>query len=548
MSEHAEADYVIIGAGSAGCAVAQRLSAASDASVLVLEAGGWDSRAELHRTDAASVMSVLGSDWSSEIDWGYTTESELHLTGRRVPVARGKVVGGCSSVNALMWVWGNRQDYDGWADVGNLGWSAAEVFPLLARSESFTGVSSAERGRRGPIQVRELDDPSPAAQAFVAATAELGFVRDGQDYNGGEHQDGYGFYYQTTRTSHNLRSSTADSYLKPALSQPNLKVELRAQATRLLLQNGRVAAVAWQQDGHTHLTRVNGEVVLAAGAFESPKLLMLSGIGAADELHAHGIKVEQDLPGVGQNLQDHLFVPVCFQSQVEHPVDALLSEAGLFTSTAADPLAVTPTLQFTFGCVKFLPQGAPPSAAPGPGITFAPIGLKPESRGRVQLRKDDWQVPAVVHGNYLSADRDVNVLAEGVRLAYDLANTAAFSGIAGKPITAGTEPTSDATALRDFVRSNATTLWHPVGTCRMGRDSLAVVDASLRVHGVDGLRVADASIMPEIVAGNTNAAAVMIGERCAELLIHSAYRTVTATRTVEVGLDANVPAKEAYFA
>ncbi|HEU5270235.1 MAG TPA: GMC oxidoreductase, partial [Jatrophihabitans sp.] len=421
-----------------------------------------------------------------------------------------------------MWVWGNRADYDQWAAMGNPGWSADEVFGLLARAERFDDHSSSIRGHHGPIEVRSLDTPTPAARAFVRAAAEIGFDAPLHDYNGGR-QDGFGFFYQTTRSAYNLRSSSADGYLRPALKRRNVELEVEAHVTRIVIEHGRAVAVEWTQHGYSYRTEVGCEVILSAGAFESPKLLMLSGIGPAAQLRSHGIDVLADLPGVGANLQDHLFAPVCFQSNVEPPAGALLSEAGLFTSTDADPYSRTPTLQFTFGGVKFAPQGTPDSDLAGPGITFAPIGLKPESRGRVQLRGNDPRVPAIVRGNYLSTDRDINVLVEGVRLAQELAHTSAMRGIVGKALTAG--PMDNPNDLKQYVRVNATTLWHPVGTCRMGPDRQAVVDAALCVHGVTGLRVADASVMPDIVAANTNAASIMIGEKCAALVLESTALT-----------------------
>ncbi|OKJ11726.1 GMC family oxidoreductase [Kitasatospora sp. CB01950] len=511
------ADYVVVGAGSAGAAVAARLSEDGSANVVLLEAGGWPEREELHRTDAGAVLALLTADWSTSIDWGYATEPEPGVNERRIPVARGRVAGGCSTVNALMWVRGSRRDYDGWRDLGNPGWGYEDVLPYFRRSEDFAGGGSAWRGKDGPVQVAASAEPTPLAEAFVAATRETGY-RSGGDYNA-EHQEGFGFHYQHTRTPEGRRSSTATAYLLPALGRPNLTVQTGAQATRILVEDGRAVGVEYVQGDRTHTLRAEREVIVCAGAFESPKLLMLSGIGPADELRAAGVEVLLDLPGVGRNLQDHLFAPVCYESLRELPPEAPLSEAGLFTRTAAADPSRGPDLQFTFGPVKFLPADAPAELWQGPGFTFAPIALLPASRGTVTLRDTDPRSTAVVRPGYLSDPADLDVLVEGVRLARELAHTAAFDDFRGKEYGPG-KGAVDTAELRAYVRANATTLWHPAGTCRMGAGPDAVVDPDLRVHGIDGLRVADASVMPTVVAGNTHAPSVMIGEKAADLILN----------------------------
>jgi len=515
------ADYVVVGAGSAGCAVAARLSADPSVTVTLLEAGGPDERPEIHRADAASVLSLLTADWRGEIDWGYVTEPEAGMDGRGIPVARGKVLGGCSSVNALMWVRGSRHDYDRWVAEGATGWSYEEVLPYFRAAESYSGGGSELRGADGPVRVRQLDHPSPLASAFVAAAGELGHdaASDG-DYNGAR-QDGFGFLYQTNRDDAGRRCSAADAYLRPALDRPNLTVVTGARTTRLLLDGDRVTGVEYVLGGAPAQIRADREVIVSAGAFESPKLL-----------RAHGIHCVRDLPGVGAGLQDHLFTPVCHQSLQEHPPEALLSEAGLFTHTpAADP-AGPPDLQFTFGPVKFLPAGAPAEQWEGPGLTFAPIAVLPHSRGRVRLRDADPESNAVISAGYLSSAADLEVLVYGVELARELAATRAFDAFRGDELGPGKDITTPA-ELRDYVAANATTLWHPAGTCRMGTGPDAVTDPELRVHGIEGLRVADASVMPSIVAGNTHAPSVMIGERAAAFALGTSQPPLTAARPTE---------------
>lgn len=512
-------DYLVIGAGSSGCVVAVRLSEDDQCTVLLLEAGGWDDRQEIHNVDAASGLALLTSAWSPEIDWGYATVDEPGLGGRSIPIARGKVVGGCSSVNALMWVRGSRFDYDHWSSLGNEGWAFSDVLPYFRRAEDYDGEPGELRGSGGPIGVRRHPNPTAAAEALISGADELGYTSScdsERDYNGAA-QEGFGFYYQSTRTAQDRRCSTATGYLLPARNRANLTVEVGAQVTRLVLRGDRVVGVEYIKDGQACSVAVDREVVLSGGAFETPKLLMLSGIGPAQQLRGHGIECRHDLPGVGRNLQDHLFVPVCYQSRRELSTAAPMSEAGLFTRTGDRIPGTSPNLQFTFGPIKFLAAGAPASQREGPGFTFAPVALQPESSGEVFLTAADPTVPAMVRANYLDSGADMDVLVYGVELARALAATSAFDSLRGAELGPGMSA-KGRIDLREYVRANATTLWHPVGTCRMGFGPDAVVDPELRVHGVGRLRIADASIMPRIVAGNTNAACVMIGEKAVDLI------------------------------
>lgn len=504
-------DVIVVGAGSAGCVVAHRLVTETDARVLLVEAGGPDTRPEIHDELVSSTLSLWGP---GELDWGYQTEPQDALQGRTVPVARGKVWGGSSSINAMVHVRGNHRDYDHWAELGNPGWGYQDVLPYFKRSEDFEGGESTYRGAGGPLSVIYHADPTPVSELLFPATAEIGLRDRGAkfDYNA-EHQEDSPFYYQTTKTRQHRRASTAVAYLYAIQQQPNLTLLSNARVTRLLVEGGRVAGIEYRRDGRTLQARADREVVVCGGAYESPKLLMLSGFGPAQTLRQHDIPVVVDLPGVGQNLQDHMILGVCYLSQQEHPwPPTLIAETGFFTRTrSGEP---SPDLQLKFGGLKFV---SPPYDREGPGFTFAPVIIQPKSVGHLTLRSNSPRDLAILQPNYLRDQADVESFLAGIRLARALAASSALADFVKVEIAPGPEVTSDAD-LVDFIRANAGTLWHPVGTCAMGTDGAAVVDAELRVRGVAGLRVADASVMPRIVAGNTNAACIMIGERAADLV------------------------------
>jgi choline dehydrogenase len=516
MDFELEFDYIIVGAGAAGCVIANRLLENLDCRVLLLEAGERDRNRAIHNTDIQSMTSL----WGSDADWGYTTEPEPGLGDRRISIAQGKVLGGGTSINAMMYVRGNRRDYDRWKYLGNDGWSYPEILPYFKKSENYEGGASPYRGVGGLLHVVDYANPSPVSQAFIAAAMELGYGGNGWDCNSKQQENG-AFFYQSTRTPDNRRCSTAVAFLQPILEQPKLTVITNAQATQLLFNKSKQKAIGveYLQNGNLHRVKVTSEIILSCGAFESPKLLMLSGIGSAEQLQDCGISSVIDLPGVGQNLQDHLLLGVGYRCKQEQPLPNLLSEAGLFTYTEPklDTITDSPNLQFFFGPVQFL---EPQYQVEGPGFTFAPILCQPKSRGRVTLKSKNPQDLAIVRANYLQSDTDLNVLVRGIELSRELANTSAFDEFRGEELAPGFAVRSKL-QLSEYVRQVASTVWHPVGTCKMGIDRNAVVNPQLKVYGVEGLRVADASIMPTITSGNTNAATIAIGEKAADLIINS---------------------------
>jgi choline dehydrogenase len=512
-------DFIVVGAGSAGSVIAHRLAAHPGTTVLLVEAGGPDSLPQIHDQALSSVLSLWGP---GELDWGYATEPQPGLGGRVVPIARGKVWGGSSSINAMLHVRGSRRDYDRWAELGNEGWGYSDVLPYFRRSETFDGGGSAYRGGDGPVSVLTHPQPTPVSRALFAAGTEIGLRDggDGFDYNAAEQEDTV-FYYQTTKNPDLTRSSASTAYLRPAAGLPNLTISDRSLATRLAVSGGRVTGLEYVRDSRTEYARAEHEVIVSAGAFESPHLLMLSGLGPAEQLRRHGVGVVADLPGVGANLQDHMILPVAYLSTGEQDAEAtLIAETGFFTRTRGQGIDEPPGLQMNFGGLKFVP---PNLDQDGPGFTFAPVITQPRSVGAVRLRSADPGELMAVDPGYLTDPADVEAFLDGVDTARALAASRAFEPFAKAEIAPGPQVRTRE-QLEEYVRGYAGTLWHPVGTCRMGVEEDAVVDPRLRVRGVEGLRVADASVMPRIVAGNTNAATIMIGEKAAELILEDNTR------------------------
>ena len=520
------ADYVIVGAGSAGCVLANRLSADPSCQVVLLEAGGDDAQL------AVRIPAAFGKLFRTAADWNYRTAAETGLDGRELYWPRGKLLGGSSSINAQMWVRGHPADYDGWAAAGNEGWGFADVLAHFRRLEDFARTPTPWRGVGGPQRIEDLRDPNPTSLAFVRAAVAAG-IPDNPDVNG-EKNEGVGLTQVTQRRGR--RWSAADAYLRPARRRRNLAIRTGAYAVRVLFDGRRATGVEYIQNGERFVAHAAREVILAAGAVNSPQLLLLSGVGPAEALGNHGIPVVADVPGVGRNLQDHLAVVIVVECRRPVTLVAadsfgkflrwLLFRRGMLTSNVGEACALVklglgasaPDIELIFAPAPYIDHGFVKESRHA--LTVGVILLQPESVGAITLRSADPFMAPMIEPHYLSdpSGADLRLMVEGVKLARRVLATPPLADYVGAAIEpeAGTDGDS---ALSAFVRAQAETLYHPVGTCRMGTDAGAVVDPRLLVRGVERLRVADASVMPRIVRGHTNAPAIMIGEKAADLIL-----------------------------
>ncbi len=522
-------DYIVVGAGSAGCALAGRLTEDGRTSVLLLEAGPKDRNIWIH------IPIGYGKTMFDPVNnWQFYSEPEPHLNGRKIYQPRGRTLGGSSSINGLVYIRGQAEDFDAWAALGNTGWGWSDILPYFKRSERNERGASEYHGGEGPLSVSNIRGKNELVEAFINGAGELGIPRT-DDFNGAR-QEGAGYFQLTTRNG--LRCSAAKAYLPAARAHGNLVVETDAHATGVIFEGKRAVGVRYLRGGQALEARANCEVVLSAGAFQSPQLLQLSGIGDADHLRALGIQPVHDAPQVGKNLQDHLqsrliykcTKPITTNDELrtlwgtakigmrwifrkEGPVAAGIQLGGMFAR--AVPQARTPDVQFHFGTISAdMTAGKPHDFS---GFTVSMYNLRPTSRGEVNARSRDARDAPAALFNYLSTKEDEDMMLAGFRLARGVAASRSMSPYIAEEYRPGPGVASDEETLA-FVREYATTIFHPVGTCRMGDDAASVVDPRLKVRGVTGLRVVDASIMPLLLSGNTNAGAMVIGEKAADMM------------------------------
>jgi choline dehydrogenase len=533
-------DYIIVGAGSAGCVLANRLSADPRCSVLLLEAGPADSYPWIHIP-----IGYAKTMFNPRVNWCFYTEPDPGMNGRKIYWPRGKTLGGSSSINGLISIRGQRADYDRWEAAGNPGWGYDDVLPYFRRLERAVDGDSTYHGTSGPLWCSPIRQRHELIDAVIAAGNQLGIPRN-DDFNGAN-QEGVGYYHLTTRNG--WRCSTASAYLRPIRRRTNLAVATEAHALRVVFDGRRAKAVVYRRGGADQTAAARREVLLCAGALQTPQLLQLSGIGPAALLNAFGIPVVHELPGVGQNLQDHLQARVIFEctkaittnDDLRNPWRKLgiglayvfrrsgpmaigINQGGIFARTTRD--AATPDVQFHIATLSSDMAGSPTHAFPG--FTMSVCQLQPESRGCVRIQSADPMVAPAMQANYLSTEKDRRTLVAGIRLARRLAATAALTPYVRAEYRPGPAATSDADLL-EFAKNTGGTIFHPSGTCKMGpiaSDRMAVVDHQLRVHGIDALRVVDCGAMPTVTSGNTNVPAVMMAEKAADMILACARESV----------------------
>ena len=524
-------DYVIAGAGSAGCVLAARLSEDPAVRVLLLEAGPPDRSIWIHLP-----IGYGKTMWSPRYNWCFHTDPDPNMNGRRIYWPRGKTLGGSSAINGLIYIRGQHEDYDRWARLGNRGWSHDEVLPYFIRSETNQRGASRWHGDRGPLHVSDITAGNELIDAFVAGAGEVG-VPHNDDFNGAQ-QEGAGYYQLTTRNG--LRCSSATAYLRPARARRNLTVLCEARALRIVIRNGRAAGVEYLHQGERKTAFAEAEVLLSAGAIQSPQLLQLSGIGPASLLRQHGIEVLLDAPGVGENLQDHLQIrlgyecakPITTNDQLnswlgqasiglqwllrrQGPLAVGINQGGCFMRALSQ--ATTPDIQFHVATLSADMAGG--KVHPWSGFTLSICQLRPESRGRIRITSADPLAVPSMQPNYLATDLDRATVVAGIKAAREIAASPAMTPYVRSERKPGPQVRDDQSLLQ-FARDNGATIFHPSGTCMMGTeaDGLAVLDERLRVRGIQGLRVVDCSAMPTLVSGNTNAPVIMMAEKAVDMI------------------------------
>ena len=524
-------NYIVVGAGSAGAVLASRLSEDLATRVLLLEAGPADRSFWIHLP-----IGYGKTMWSKKYNWCFHTDPDPNMNGRRIYWPRGKTLGGSSSINGLIYIRGQREDYDAWAAQGNPGWGYDEVLPYFIKSERNQRGASRHHGGDGPLSVSDIGERNELIEAFIGGAGEIGVPRT-EDFNG-ERQEGAGYFQLTTWKG--WRWSTAKGYLRPAQSRPNLRIECEAQASGVLIEQRRAVGVRYRQGGQMKEARCSGEVLLAAGAIQSPQLLQLSGIGPAPLLQKHGIPLVHALPGVGENLQDHLQIRLTFECTRPTTNDDLnswfgqarlglqwllhrsgplavgINQGGCFMRALPEE-AATPDIQFHVATLSADMAGG--KVHPFSGMTMSICQLRPESRGHIRIRSNDPFEPPEMQPNYLATELDRRTAVAGVKAARAIAAAPSMKSFIKREVKPGLEAGDDA-ALLEFCRNHGATIFHPSGSCAMGpvADAGAVVDARLRVHGMAGLRVVDGSVMPTLVSGNTNAPVVMMAEKAADMI------------------------------